>query len=258
MHSSKYFLRNINLINIILIAVLAAFIIYPKTSLFNAGDRYPSSEGEIFSDSINGGEGPPVVSAAPRTGERDVSSSDYVIIAERNLFHPERKRITNSRGVSSDKGHDFLLYGTLITDEMSVAYLENRKSPVATPGRGNRQTALKLGESLDGFTLKEVYADKVVMLRGEERVVVLLNDPERPKKRGQQKQASQKPKVAATAQQPTPGGFIVSNPPKTRESVIKSIDQRRREWDSKGFKRQNSRPDLYNKKQKGGCLLGLC
>jgi hypothetical protein len=36
---------------------------------------------------------------------------------------------------------------------------------------------------LSGFTLKEVDTDKIVMMRGEEKMMVYLIDPQKPKKR---------------------------------------------------------------------------
>ncbi|MBA4395735.1 MAG: hypothetical protein C0407_19450, partial [Desulfobacca sp.] len=105
------------------------------------------------------------------------SPMDYVVIADQNIFHPERRIPPDKKEEAALPKPEFFLYGTLITPEMKIAYVEDKKAPVSTPGRGKRQTALKKGESLSGFTLKEVLTDKVVMTRGEETLTILLEDP---------------------------------------------------------------------------------
>jgi hypothetical protein len=112
-----------------------------------------------------------------------LSPQDYVDIADQNLFHPDRKIPPEKKEQPPLPMPDFVLYGTLITPELSLAYLEDKKAPVSTPGRGARQTALKKGESLSGFVLKEVLADRVVMARGEDTLAVQLTDPKSPKTR---------------------------------------------------------------------------
>jgi hypothetical protein len=111
------------------------------------------------------------------------SALDYVSIANQNLFHPERKVPPEIKSDTILPKPEFVLYGTLITPDLSMAYLEDKKAPVTTPGRGRRQTALKKGESLSGFILNEIKPDKVVMSRGEEVVMVSLQEPGSPKTR---------------------------------------------------------------------------
>lgn len=173
---SRYLLSNINLINIVLAGALIFFVFYMFLPLSYTADKYA----------------PPVVkkstvtspsSVNPSERGEDLFLSDYIIIAEQNLFHPERKIPEGGKGGSSLQKPDFVLYGTLITDDLNIAYMEDRKSPLSTPGRGKRQTTLKLGDSMSGFTLKEVETDKVIMQKDEERLVVYINDPAKPKKR---------------------------------------------------------------------------
>jgi hypothetical protein len=79
---------------------------------------------------------------------------------------------------------EFVLYGTLLVDDLHVAYMEDRKAPQNTPTRGKKQIPLRPGESLSGFTVKEIEPSKVVMVRGEERLVVSLDDETKSKDRG--------------------------------------------------------------------------
>ena len=123
--------------------------------------------------------------------------SSYTIIADNNLFHPERK-IPVEKKTSEEQQPlpkpDVVLYGTLITDSLSLAYLEDLKAQRSTPGRGRRQTAMKIGDTLSGFTLKEIDTDKIVMAKGEEKMTVYVRDP-----------LKRKTREGVTQPQPTPG-----------------------------------------------------
>ncbi|MEI6315578.1 MAG: hypothetical protein WCO89_11965, partial [Syntrophus sp. (in: bacteria)] len=79
--------------------------------------------------------------------------TDFAKIPDHNLFHPDRKIIADKIPLPMP---EIVLYGTLITDEVSVAYIEDKKAPQATPGRGKRQTAVKKGDSVSGFIVKEI------------------------------------------------------------------------------------------------------
>lgn len=155
-----------NLLNIILIASIiltASYVVFP---LLNVKVKYtPATSKKVSTVKEE-------VSAQGQTP----SPSDFTIIAEQNLFHPERKIPPEKKEEAPLPKPEFVLYGTLITDNMSFAYLEDKKSPRTTPGRGKRQTALKKGDTMSGFTLKEVDHDKVVMVKGEETLIVKVID----------------------------------------------------------------------------------
>jgi hypothetical protein len=141
------------------------------------------------------------------------SPSDFVVIAEQNLFHPDRK-------VPTDKKNDLpkpelILYGTLVTDSLSVAYIEDKKAPVTTAGRGKRQTASKKGDVISGFTITEISSDKIVLVRGDERMTVPLMEGEKRKGMDQPPAKTQpaQPSVGQPAVRPsTPPGSPVRIP----------------------------------------------
>jgi hypothetical protein len=172
MHKLNYIFKNINLLNIILIATIIVLANYILLPIFNKSVKFklPSVK-----QTTGNNEEKPAESQIP-------FPSDYIMIAEDNLFHPERK-IPETKGDQSLKKPEFVLYGTLITDNISLAYLEDLNAPNSTEGRGKRQTVLKKGDALSGYTLQEIEADKIAMVRGDERMVVYLNDPTNPKKR---------------------------------------------------------------------------
>lgn len=148
------------------------------------------------------------------------SITEYTKVSEENLFHPERKIPVEKKEEKPLPKPEFVLYGTLITDTISLAYLEDLKVPRSTVGRGKRQISMKKGDTLSGFTLKEIEADKIVMVRGEEKMVVSLNDPAHPKKRESQGTVAQ-----ATEQKEQ--RFVPKTPaiPTRQQNTPKSSDE---------------------------------
>jgi len=111
------------------------------------------------------------------------SPSDYTIIADENVFHPNRKIPPEKKAEPAPLPKpEVILYGTVIADNVSLAYLEDLKAPRNTPGRGKRQITMKTGDILSGFTLKEIEADKIVMVRGEEKMIVYVKNTQRSNK----------------------------------------------------------------------------
>jgi len=159
-------LRNINVLNIVLfvaVLLLADYVVFP---LLNVNVKFVPAIPKKLS---NGKEEKPAQSQTS-------NPADYTIIADQNLFHPERKIPPEKKEEAALPKPEFVLYGTMITDNLSFAYLEDKKSPRSTPGRGKRQTALKQGDTMSGYTLKEIDHDKVVMVKGEDTLVVKVID----------------------------------------------------------------------------------
>lgn len=117
---------------------------------------------------------------AIRTTESTNSSPiDYALIADQNLFHPERKIPPEKAAEKVVPRPEIVLYGTLISNEVSIAYLEDKKSPRTTPGRGKRQTAAEKGYNLNGYILQQIYPDSVVFVKGDDRMLIRLEDGEK-------------------------------------------------------------------------------
>jgi len=159
-------LRNITVLNIILL--VAAFLLadYVVLPLLNVKVKYVPAIPKKLSPEK---EEKPALS-------KTSNPADYTIIADQNLFHPERKIPPEKKEEAALPKPEFVLYGTLITDNTRYAYLEDKKAPRSTPGRGKRQTALKQGDSMSGYTLKEIDDDKVVMVRGEDVLTLKVID----------------------------------------------------------------------------------
>ena len=169
----KKILRNINILNIILTSAVIAFAAYSIFPTLEMKVKYALPAAKHI-------EG----TADDKTGELEIPSlTQYTAVVDENLFHPER-RIPPEKTVEQPLPKpDFVLYGTMISDDLSLAYLEDLKAPRNTPGRGKRQVALKKGDSMSGFILKEIETDKILMVRGEEKLIVAMNDPQKAKAR---------------------------------------------------------------------------
>ncbi|MBI5848085.1 MAG: hypothetical protein HZB31_09080 [Nitrospirae bacterium] len=102
-------------------------------------------------------------------------AAEYLLVSEQNIFHPSRNIPIEQKNIQLAAKPEFLLYGTLITDSAAIAYMEDRKAPRSSPGRGKRQQAVMLGTSLSNYTLAEVQHDRVVMVRGEDRIEVRIS-----------------------------------------------------------------------------------
>ncbi|MEW6117904.1 MAG: hypothetical protein AB1553_13560 [Nitrospirota bacterium] len=157
-------LRNINILNLLLLGSALAFAGYVLFPMFNVTVKLPVLKTKaVVEEKKEGAAGQP---------QQIPPHLEYTIIAEQNLFHPERKIPPLKKEEKALPKPEFVLYGTLITDEVSLAYMTDKKAERTTPGRGKRQNALKIGDSLSGYVLKEVKHEKVVLVRGEDRIEV--------------------------------------------------------------------------------------
>ncbi|HQM26647.1 MAG TPA: hypothetical protein PKW97_09040 [Syntrophorhabdus sp.] len=189
MKFGRYIANNVNLLNIILVVCVIVMSMAALSPYFYPQVRY----------------NPPVVKIHPASEENQSeataaspSLSDYMVIAEQNLFHPDRKIPLEKQDAQQMPKPELILYGTLVTESMSVAYVEDKKNPKTSPGRGKRQNVMKKGDSVGGFVLKEIESDRIVLARGDETMVVHLNQGDKPR-------ISDIPSAPAVSAKPVPG-----------------------------------------------------
>ena len=98
------------------------------------------------------------VSAAVAKPEERQNPSilEFAVIAEKNLFHPDRVIPVEKVEKPPEPKPDIILYGTIVTDNMAMAYIEDKRREYSTPGRGKRQKVLKKGDTIDGFVVKKI------------------------------------------------------------------------------------------------------
>lgn len=237
-------LKNINVLNFLLIVVTAVMfssLAYPlftmerkphvpaikKESL--GKERRPADDLSLFSEYfVPSGEGfrpswlPTAIAernsvkledfavTAERTTvpERVPTGLDFIAVTEKNLFHPERRMPTDKKGEQALVRPEIIFYGAIITSDKKIAYVEDKKNPYSTPGRGKRQIPLAEGAMIGGYKLKEINPESIVLVHGDDQMVVNLRD-----------QKDRKPEeVKPNAPKPQSGQMQVS-PPTLRQTV---------------------------------------
>jgi len=168
----KYLFKNINLLNVILLTVIALFANYAVLPLLKMDLKYtlPISK----KTDKNKGEEP--------SEKEGLSFTDHMIIAEQNPFHPERIIPAITVEKKDEKPllrPDIVLYGTVVSQEISLAQIEDNRSPLTTPGGRKRLRVIKKGEEIEGFILKEIGTDRIILVRGDEKMIVNLISPQK-------------------------------------------------------------------------------
>lgn len=170
-------LRHLNILNIILIAICVFAGLY--------GYRlYEKKVEVVIKDDNSSSTMMEVINVDSR--KKLQSKGEYIVINEKNLFHPNRK-YEKPTPVKKPKPKapppNFMVYGTLITKEKKLAFVVDNKKPYTSPGRGNRQRVVHLGQSLHEYVLKEVRPYEVVFANGKDRYTFKVLSSEKNKKR---------------------------------------------------------------------------
>jgi hypothetical protein len=182
-------LRNVSLLNTALLA--AAVALGAGLNAHPVGGRPASLASSPRALSVKEEKKP--VKANP-------TIADFMIVADNNLFHPDRKIPPEKKDEAAQIRPEIVLYGTMMQDDLSVAFIEDKKSPQTTPGRGRRQLAVKKGDVVSGFAVTSIEAHRILLTRGGETMVVSLTDP------GKQRSTdTPQAQAAANASQPVSG-----------------------------------------------------
>lgn len=195
----KNLARNINILNLSLsfIAILfALYIFLPSLSVKAIVTLPPATKQKIE-----------VLEETYKI--KTPSPADYVKVSEENLFHPDRKIPAPPEKIAEKQlpKPEFVLYGTLITDELRLAYLEDTKAPRNTPGRGKRQAVMKKGDTISGFTIKEIESDHIIMTRDDETITLKVTESKKSRtiQTTPQTKEQQPPKIPAPRQRGSSG-----------------------------------------------------
>ena len=148
----------------------------------------------------------PEAPALGREPKDTTSIKSYILISEKNIFHPERKEfpILQVEGKKPVVRPQVVLYGVTITGDYQTATLANPGRPLK---KGERESmTLKTGDQIGEYKLAKIALDRITLEAGEDSFEVLLYDPRAPKKRVEVKTET-KP-VTVTSAQPAPAGPI--------------------------------------------------
>ena len=162
----QYLISSLNVLNLSLLVAAGVFFFYFLTPLLSAplSVKVPSPK-EISQEM-------PV--SASETAK--LSVADYAVIGEQNLFHPNRAIPSEKKADQLVARPELVLYGTMITNGMKIAFVQDKKAAPTTPGRGARQIAVKEGESVSGYTLKEITEKMIFLVNGEDQMTLYLDE----------------------------------------------------------------------------------
>jgi hypothetical protein len=113
-----------------------------------------------------------------------VSREAVDIIAEKNIFNPERKEFSGPAAGGFFKPvtrPQITLFGVAMDGDYQVATIINPGRPLH---KGERETkSIRVGEMVGEYKLTKILPDRIVMEGGEDSFEVLLYDPRAPKRR---------------------------------------------------------------------------
>ncbi|MEN6623482.1 MAG: hypothetical protein ABFD50_18295 [Smithella sp.] len=203
-----YILRNLNVLNGILLAAIALLVVFIAIPFFSMDIWLtipkipPAKIGQSVQTTVT--ENPPF--------------ADYALISDQNLFNPARRIPPAGAEEKIFARPEIILYGTLITGKMRIAFIEDKKTPKTTPGRGKRQIAVQKGYNINGYVLKQIDPDKIVFVKGMDRIVVRLEEGEKRKETKEQITNPQEAAPKAPSESPSP----MQVPPSIQEQPPKA------------------------------------
>lgn len=202
-------IQNANVLNVLLAIVILAFAAGIAISAIQTRRLYTI---------------PRIKEKAPAAVEQPAEvaakmPSDFAVIGEQNLFHPERT-IPVDKKVEVPRP-EVVLYGTMMGTERS-ALIEDKKNPVTTPGRGNRQRFVRKGEVISGYTVTDIMSDRITLARGDDRMTVMLADPgkQRTGDAGGPPGEPAAPARAPAARAPAPARPGITRPPQPQAPAV--------------------------------------
>jgi len=104
----------------------------------------------------------------------DVGPAAYEVIAARTLFNPSRSETAAvAAAAAAPAGPKPILYGVVVDGGKSRAFLEDPAF--------KRVAGYSVGDTVGGGTIQKIADDRVVIVRPEGLVEILLQDPSKPK-----------------------------------------------------------------------------
>lgn len=158
-------LRQVNILNILLFVLIIAFTLYGYRAYRKSNRGVNIETGQT--------QHTPEQPLSIATKHKLASKGDYILITEKNLFHPDRKFVKQEAPkaqAAEVPPPEIVVYGTLVTDAMRAAYVVDKKDAFTTPGRGARQRTVHVGDTLAGYTVKNIIPDQVELASGERLV----------------------------------------------------------------------------------------
>jgi len=142
------------------------------------------------------------------------SIASFILIAEKNIFHPERKEFPVLPDPSKDKKPmvrpQIILYGVTIAGDYKSASIAQQGRALA---RGERAImTVKIGDRIGDYKLGNILPDRIMLEAQEDSFEVLLYDPNMPKKRVYARTENKPAMVTSAVSTPAPTTTPAASP----------------------------------------------
>jgi hypothetical protein len=166
---------------------------------------------------------PPMEASA----EEPASARSYQLIAEKNIFSPERKEFSAPTGPPVPQKPvvrpQILLYGVAIGEGYQSATVVN---PGRTLRKGERETLhLTVGEKIGEYRLAKIFPDRITMEGNGDTFEVLLYDSKNPKRPMEPRPKKEPGMIAGLQTAPAPDSGNTPNSVPFQESLEKPAAQ---------------------------------
>ena len=129
-----------------------------------------------------------------------LARGDYMVVAEKNVFHPERKPTKSQPDAPPP---EFTVYGTIV-GATKAAFIEDKKNPYSTQGRGQRQRLVHEGDTISGYKVSKITAEDVEFTQNDNKLTVRVIDSAKKKTRQSVESTRTATATPAPAQTPSP------------------------------------------------------
>ncbi len=202
----------------VLLAFIIFLLIFKNDEIWTTPRMAPKKEG------VKKGEFPAAESLpALPVAEGSPIRESLMVIAEKNIFHPDRKEFDLPAAVPAKPAArpSIQLFGVLISNDLKTVSIANPGKPLP---KGERETkTMKIGDRVGDYQLTQIMADRIILEAPGDTYEVLLYDPKLPKKRVVVKTPSKPAEVTSALPLPTaspvpagvaPGGMPVPSLPR--------------------------------------------
>ncbi|MEF9427375.1 MAG: hypothetical protein L0956_09490 [Candidatus Mariimomonas ferrooxydans] len=99
----------------------------------------------------------------------NLNEAAYLTIVEKDLFRPSRTDPKTDNGIQISNPSELIkLFGTIIMNNEKIAILEDPSTKKTKP--------YHINDSLSGFVITDIQKDKIIVLRGDEKIEVKLRN----------------------------------------------------------------------------------
>ena len=131
------------------------------------------------------------------------SQESSMVIAEKNIFHPDRKEFSLPAVEPAKPAMrpPIQLFGVMIINDLKTVSIANPNKPIP---KGERETkTMKIGDRVGDYKLTQILPDRIILETPGDTYEVLLYDPKSPKKRVVVKTPSKPAEVTSALPIPT-------------------------------------------------------